>query len=74
MIQITNVPEDLHRKLEARAAREGLTLSEFALKELSRSMTAPSPRELSARFAARGVQPYGGEIAAESVRAERASR
>lgn len=74
MIQVRNVPEDLHRRLKARAAREGLTLSELALRELRRSMVAPSPQELSARFAERGVQPYGGETAAESVRAERDAR
>lgn len=74
MIQVRNVPEDLHRKLKVRAAREGLTLSELALRELQRSMAAPSTQELSVRFAARDVQPYGGETAAESVRAERGAR
>jgi len=74
MIQVRNVPEDLHRRLKGRAAREGLTLSELALKELRRSMAAPSPQELSVRFAERDVQPYGGETAAEAVRAERSSR
>lgn len=74
MIQVRNVPEDLHRRLKARAVHEGVTLSELALRELKRSMAAPSPQELSVRFAARDVQPYGGETAAGSVRAERAAR
>ncbi|WP_374953085.1 hypothetical protein [Pseudoclavibacter sp. AY1F1] len=30
MIQVRNVPEDLHRALKTRAAREVLTLSELA--------------------------------------------
>ena len=74
MIQVRNVPEDLHRELKIRAAREGLTLSELALNELRRSVAAPSPRELSERFAARRSRPYDGESAAESSRAERDAR
>ena len=71
MIQIRNVPEDLHRKMKARAALEGVTLSEFALNELSRAILAPSPKELREKFASRQVRPYGGETAPESTRAER---
>ena len=71
MIQIRNVPEELHRKLKARAALEGVTLSELALNELGRAIAAPSPKELSKKFASRNVPPYGGETAAESTRAER---
>jgi plasmid stability protein len=71
MIQIRNVPEELHRKLKARAALEGITLSELALNELRRAMSAPSPRELREKFAKREVRPYGGETAAQSTRAER---
>jgi len=71
MIQIRNVPEELHRRLKARAALEGVTLSELALNELSRAMSAPSPKDLSKKFANRSVRPYGGETAAQSTRAER---
>ena len=74
MIQVRNVPEDLHRRLKVRAAREGVTLSELALNELRRAMSAPSPSELSERFAGLQIQPYNGETAAESVRAERDAR
>ena len=74
MIQVRNVPEDLHRELKIRAAREGVTLSELALGELRRAMAAPSHRELSERFAARAERPYLGESAAESIRAERDAR
>ena len=34
MIQIPNVPDDLHRKMKARAAMEGMTLSDYLLREL----------------------------------------
>lgn len=71
MIQVRNVPEDLHRLLKIRAAQEGLTLSELALIELRRAMEVPSTAELKERFRNRPTQPYNGETAAESTRAER---
>lgn len=74
MIQVRNVPDDLHRQLKARAALEGITLSEFALNELRRALSAPSPHELGARLSSRQVRPYDGETAAESVRSERDAR
>lgn len=74
MIQVRNVPEDLHRRLKVRAAQEGITLSDLALRELRRAAAAPSPQELSARFSAREVVEYRGETAAQSVRAERDHR
>lgn len=66
MIQVRNVPEDLHRRLKERGAREGVTLS-----ELARSMERPTRRELLDRLAAMPAQDYHGETAAESVRGER---
>ncbi|GAA2101855.1 FitA-like ribbon-helix-helix domain-containing protein [Brevibacterium salitolerans] len=74
MIQVRNVPDDLHRKLKVRAAAEGITLSDLALNELRRAVAAPSPSELRAKFAARPIRPYNGETPAESTRAERDSR
>lgn len=74
MIQVRNVPEDLHRELKVRAAREGLTLSEYALTELRRAASVPTTRELRARLDQRPLRPYVGETAAEAVRAERDSR
>lgn len=71
MIQVRNVPDGLHRALKVRAAKEGMTLSDFALKELRRAVATPSPSEMSERLQARTPQPYNGETAAESTRAER---
>ena len=71
MIQVRNVPEELHRLLKIRAAQEGVTLSELALNELRRAMEVPSTAELRARFSGRPTKPYNGETAAESTRAER---
>jgi plasmid stability protein len=36
MIQIRNVPDDVHRELKVRAAREGMSLSDFLNAELVR--------------------------------------
>jgi plasmid stability protein len=53
MIQIQNVPEEVHRRLKARAAVEGVSPSELALAELRRSLDRPTRRELLALVASR---------------------
>ncbi|MGH2854226.1 MAG: FitA-like ribbon-helix-helix domain-containing protein [Solirubrobacteraceae bacterium] len=45
MIQIRNVPEEVHRDLKARAARTGMTLSDFLLAELRQLAVRPTMRE-----------------------------
>lgn len=73
MIQIRHVPEDVHRRLKARAAMEGVSLSELALAELRRSLERPTRRELLERVAGRSVQTEG-PTSAELVEAGRAGR
>jgi plasmid stability protein len=73
MIQIRNVPDDLHRAVKARAALEGLTLSDYLLAELRRLAERPSLSELRARLATRApvaVEPPP----ADAVREERELR
>ena len=72
MIQIRNVPEDLHRSLKERAAREGTTMSDLILAELPRLANKPSGEQLLARVRARASVP--GAPAAELIAAERAER
>ena len=36
MIQIRNVPDEMHRALKVRAAEEGMTLSDYIKRELGR--------------------------------------
>ncbi len=55
MIQIRNVPEDVHRRLKIRAAQLGVSLSDLALAELNRSLERPTRAELLERVAARSV-------------------
>lgn len=72
-IQIRDVPEEVHRKLKARAAREGRTLSEMLRLELEELANRSSLDEVLERIKAR--EPVAlPEPAAEIVRAGRAER
>jgi plasmid stability protein len=53
MIQIRNVPDDLHRKLKARAAEQGLSLSQYLLRMAEREADLPTIQELTARIRSR---------------------
>jgi plasmid stability protein len=73
MIQIRNVPEDLHRALKVRAARSGTTLSAMLLAELQEIADKPTLSEWLAD--AERLEPVaGGETPAELVRADRDAR
>lgn len=48
MIQIRNVPEPTHRRLKARAALEGVSMSQYVLAAIERALERPSRRELLA--------------------------
>jgi len=50
MIQVRNVPEALHRKLKARAAVAGQSLSDYLLAELERIAARPTREEMLARI------------------------
>jgi antitoxin FitA len=45
MIQVRDVPEQMHNILKARAAREGMSLSDFIKRELERTVERPTMRE-----------------------------
>ena len=73
MIQLRHVPDDLHRKLKARAALSGLSLSDYLLQEVRRVAERPTVAELRNRLAHRAaVKP--AVPPAKAVRAERESR
>ena len=46
MIQIRNVPEELHRRLKARAAMEGMSMSLYIMREIEKSLARPNRRKL----------------------------
>lgn len=73
MVQIRNVPDDLHRKLKARAALEGMSLSDYLLADLERSAARPTLREMRERLRQRTpVRPSLSP--GDAVRAEREGR
>jgi antitoxin FitA len=53
LVQIRDVPDKVHRTLKARAAREGVSLSEYLRVELERVAESPTPDELLARLESR---------------------
>jgi plasmid stability protein len=70
MIQIRNVPDELHRRLKARAAMAGMSLSDYLLKEIRAVADRPTMEELRARLATRSrVEPT--ESTADVIRAVR---
>ena len=73
MIQIRNVPEALHRKLKARAALAGKSLSDYLLEELRRTAERPTRAEILERIADREPGRARPSPAA-AVRAEREAR
>jgi plasmid stability protein len=73
MVQIRNVPPDLHRRLKARAATEGLSMSDFVLREVRKALDRPTRQEVLDRLRARPVRRLR-RSAAEVIRAERDAR
>ena len=63
LIQIRNVPDDVHRTLKARAAAEGTSMSEYILREVTRLARTPTPDELDARIRARA----GAEVTTADI-------
>lgn len=73
MIQLRHVPDELHRKLKARAALEGLSLSDYLIREVRGIAERPTVAELRARLLRRApVTPR--ENPTKAVRAERDAR
>jgi hypothetical protein len=51
MLQIRNMPDDTHRRLKARAALEGMSMSEYVMREIEKSLARPPRAELLRRIA-----------------------
>jgi antitoxin FitA len=70
MIQIRNVPDDLHRRLKARAAYAGMTLSDYLRREMLNLATKPTMQEWATEV--RELEPVeSSKSAAEILREER---
>jgi plasmid stability protein len=73
MIQVRDVPEHVHGTLKARAAREGMSLSDFIKRELARMAERPSMEEWLER--ARQARPIAAtQSATEAIRELRDTR
>jgi plasmid stability protein len=73
MIQIRNVPPELHRRLKSRAALAGMSLSDYLLAEIRQAAERPTIDELRARLDSRTtVTPRVAP--AQAIRAERDER
>ncbi len=73
MIQIRDVPDEVHRMLRGRAAHAGMSLSDYLRREVTSIARRPTMEDLVARIRARGASTVG-ESSAVAVRAERAAR
>lgn len=73
MIQIRNVPDELHRKLKLRAVMAGQSLSEYLLGEVRRIAEQPTVEEVYQRL--KRMSPVMvKEAPAEVIRRERDRR
>ena len=70
MIQLRHVPDPLHRTLKARAALEGMSLSDYLIAEIRRIAERPTPAEMRQRLRQR--EPV--ELSVSSVDAVREER
>jgi plasmid stability protein len=61
MIQIRNVPDELHRALKVKAAENGMTLSDYLLAELAGIVGKPTLAELMDRISKREPIDIGDE-------------
>ena len=73
MIQLRNVPDSLHRTLKSRAALEGMSLSDYLIREIRELAARPTLLEFREMLHQR--EPVIGVFdSAELIRAERESR
>jgi len=72
-IQIRNVPQDVHRTMKERAAKAGMSLSEYLLGEIVTLSRIPSPEEFAERL--RKLPPVQTKTdPADIIRQDRDSR
>ncbi|MBI4260923.1 MAG: hypothetical protein HY658_10195 [Actinobacteria bacterium] len=73
MVQVRNVPDEIHRTLKVRAAQEGMSLSDYLNRELRKLAERPTWDEWLARVRSRDRVALDEDSVA-AVRAERDSR
>lgn len=73
MLQVRNVPDAVHRELKVRAAREGVSLTDYVLALIEADIALPSLEEALERLE-RLPRPRAAVRGSEAVRAERDER
>jgi antitoxin FitA len=71
MIQIRNVPDEMHRALKVRAAAEGISLSDYIKRELATVTSKVGFDEIDARIRARGPSQVRRESILQILRESR---
>lgn len=71
MIQIRNVPDDVHRTLKLRAAQQGMTLSDYLKQELLHIAQLPTVDEVLERASHRSPVNLSAEDIVNTIRSMR---
>jgi len=71
MIQIRNVPDDVHRTLKMRAAAEGISLSDYVKRDLEELAKQATIEDIFASARARGPSGITTEEIVAGIRASR---
>ena len=73
MLQVRNVPDDLHTELRRRAAAAGMSLSDYVLRELQRVGERSPAAEVLARSASLRI-PLAMDEIVDAIRQDRDGR
>jgi plasmid stability protein len=70
MIQIRNVPDEVHSTLKMRAAQEGMSLSDYLRREVTKVAERPTLEEVIDRIRERGPvsEPFDSVAAVREIR------
>lgn len=68
MIQVRNVPDEVHRTLKMRAAAAGMSLSDYIKRDLVQAASGPSMEEIDARVRARGPSRLQAQTIVSALR------
>jgi plasmid stability protein len=73
-VLVRDVPEEIHARLQARAAERGQSLQQYLIGEMRRLAQRPSMEEVLARITARRGGAVGFQQAVADLAAERDRR
>ena len=73
MVQLRNVPSEFHRRLKARVAMEGMSMSDYILREIGKALERPTRQEVLQRLRTRSGRRLERGVA-DVIRADRDAR